>query len=159
MWPSIRCLFQASRQVCGHENPLVSSHRLFFITALTNTSSGVAQNGHHSTLPTGTAAKTKHQRCQEGYSCVISEGRRWKKHSCWSVQKCRYVLYMLILTFAAANLSLAFARLGHRSGILDVDIFGPSIPTLFKLHEEPRLSQSRSINPNVGLISRLTCAR
>ncbi|KAL8332115.1 hypothetical protein RB593_002450 [Gaeumannomyces tritici] len=44
----------------------------------------------------------------------------------------------------AANLALAFARLGHRSGILDTDIFGPSIPTLFNLSEEPRLSQ-RSI--------------
>lgn len=42
----------------------------------------------------------------------------------------------------AANLALSFARLGHRSGILDTDIFGPSIPTLFNLNEEPRLSQS-----------------
>lgn len=42
----------------------------------------------------------------------------------------------------AANLALAFARLGHRSGILDTDIFGPSIPTLFDLNEAPRLSQS-----------------
>lgn len=42
----------------------------------------------------------------------------------------------------AANLALAFARQGHRSGILDTDIFGPSIPTLFDLSEEPRLSQS-----------------
>lgn len=43
----------------------------------------------------------------------------------------------------AANLSLAFARLGLRSGILDVDIFGPSIPTLFDLSGEPNLSSSR----------------
>lgn len=42
----------------------------------------------------------------------------------------------------AANLALSFARLGHRSGILDTDIFGPSIPTLFDLNDEPRLSQS-----------------
>jgi ATP-binding protein involved in chromosome partitioning len=42
----------------------------------------------------------------------------------------------------AANLSLAFSRLGYRAGILDVDIFGPSIPTLFNLSGEPRLSQS-----------------
>ena len=32
-----------------------------------------------------------------------------------------------------ANLSLSFARLGLRTGILDTDIFGPSIPTLFNL--------------------------
>ncbi|GJD00956.1 nucleotide binding protein [Colletotrichum higginsianum] len=42
----------------------------------------------------------------------------------------------------AANLSLAFARLGYRAGILDTDIFGPSIPTLFNLSGEPRLSQT-----------------
>lgn len=44
-----------------------------------------------------------------------------------------------------ANLSLAFARQGHRTGILDTDIFGPSIPTLFNLSGEPRLSSSQSI--------------
>ncbi|OIW24472.1 P-loop containing nucleoside triphosphate hydrolase protein [Coniochaeta ligniaria NRRL 30616] len=47
----------------------------------------------------------------------------------------------------AANLSLAFARLGHRAGILDVDIFGPSIPTLFNLSEEPRLSSNNQLIP------------
>lgn len=38
------------------------------------------------------------------------------------------------------NLTLALARLGHRAGILDTDIFGPSIPTLLNLSGEPRLS-------------------
>ncbi|KAF3761543.1 P-loop containing nucleoside triphosphate hydrolase protein [Cryphonectria parasitica EP155] len=47
----------------------------------------------------------------------------------------------------AANLALAFARLGHRSGILDTDIFGPSVPTLFNLNEEPRLSQNNQLLP------------
>lgn len=42
----------------------------------------------------------------------------------------------------SANLALAFARSGLRSGILDTDIFGPSIPTLFNLSGEPRLSTS-----------------
>ncbi|TLS28837.1 hypothetical protein PpBr36_00307 [Pyricularia pennisetigena] len=45
------------------------------------------------------------------------------------------------------NLALAFARLGHRAGILDTDIFGPSIPTLFNLSEEPRLSQNNQLLP------------
>ncbi|KAL1867299.1 hypothetical protein Daus18300_006418 [Diaporthe australafricana] len=45
----------------------------------------------------------------------------------------------------AANLALSFARLGHRSGILDTDIFGPSIPTLFNLNEEPRLSANNQL--------------
>lgn len=57
----------------------------------------------------------------------------------------------------AANLALAFARLGHRSGILDTDIFGPSIPTLFNLNEEPRLSQSTSdqTTPLRGLMNEI----
>ncbi|KAH7235729.1 P-loop containing nucleoside triphosphate hydrolase protein [Fusarium tricinctum] len=47
----------------------------------------------------------------------------------------------------AANLSLAFARLGFRTGILDTDIFGPSIPTLFDLSGEPRLSNNNQLIP------------
>lgn len=47
----------------------------------------------------------------------------------------------------AANLSLAFARLGLRSGILDMDVFGPSIPTLFALSGEPRLSAQNQLLP------------
>ncbi|ROT42509.1 P-loop containing nucleoside triphosphate hydrolase protein [Sodiomyces alkalinus F11] len=47
----------------------------------------------------------------------------------------------------AANLSLAFARLGYRAGILDVDVFGPSIPTLFDLSGEPRLSENNQLIP------------
>ena len=39
------------------------------------------------------------------------------------------------------NLALAFSRAGHRTGILDTDIFGPSIPTLLNLGGEPRLTE------------------
>ncbi|KAH6681197.1 nucleotide binding protein [Plectosphaerella plurivora] len=51
----------------------------------------------------------------------------------------------------AANLSLAFSRLGYRAGILDVDIFGPSIPTLFNLSGEPRLSENNQLIPMTNL--------
>ncbi|KAK0709515.1 nucleotide binding protein-like protein [Lasiosphaeria miniovina] len=47
----------------------------------------------------------------------------------------------------AANLALAFARLGYRSGILDMDVFGPSIPTLFNLDEAPRLTAHNQLVP------------
>jgi ATP-binding protein involved in chromosome partitioning len=40
------------------------------------------------------------------------------------------------------NLALSFARRGIRTGILDTDIFGPSIPTLLNLSGEPRLDES-----------------
>lgn len=40
------------------------------------------------------------------------------------------------------NLALSFARRGIKTGILDTDIFGPSIPTLLNLSGEPRLDES-----------------
>ncbi|KAI4094493.1 MAG: hypothetical protein L6R37_007236 [Teloschistes peruensis] len=55
----------------------------------------------------------------------------------------------------AVNLALAFARQGHRTGILDTDIFGPSIPTLLNLSGEPRLSENNQLLPlsNYGVKS------
>ncbi|KAL8797903.1 MAG: hypothetical protein Q9182_007134 [Xanthomendoza sp. 2 TL-2023] len=56
----------------------------------------------------------------------------------------------------AVNLALAFARLGHRTGILDTDIFGPSIPTLLSLNgHEPRLGEGNRLLPitNYGVKS------
>ncbi|RDL37158.1 Cytosolic Fe-S cluster assembling factor NBP35 [Venustampulla echinocandica] len=55
----------------------------------------------------------------------------------------------------AVNLALAFARRGLRSGILDTDIFGPSIPTLLNLSGEPRLSSNNQLLPlsNYGVKS------
>jgi ATP-binding protein involved in chromosome partitioning len=50
-----------------------------------------------------------------------------------------------VLNNAQVNLALSFARAGHRTGILDTDVFGPSIPTLLNLSGEPRLSASQSI--------------
>ncbi|KAH8816162.1 nucleotide binding protein-like protein [Xylogone sp. PMI_703] len=53
------------------------------------------------------------------------------------------------------NLALAFAKRGLRSGILDTDIFGPSIPTLLNLSGEPRLSSNNQLVPlsNYGVKS------
>jgi len=36
----------------------------------------------------------------------------------------------------AANLAVALARMGHRVGLLDADIFGPSMPKMFQVEEE-----------------------
>lgn len=45
------------------------------------------------------------------------------------------------------NLGLVLARKGLRTGILDTDIFGPSIPTLLDLSGEPRLSDDNQLVP------------
>ncbi|OQE32173.1 hypothetical protein PENSTE_c001G05900 [Penicillium steckii] len=55
----------------------------------------------------------------------------------------------------AVNLALSFARRGIRTGILDTDIFGPSVPTLLNLSGEPRLDENNCLLPltNYGLKS------
>lgn len=47
------------------------------------------------------------------------------------------------------NLALSFARRGIKTGILDTDIFGPSIPTLLNLSGEPRLDESEPQSTNL----------
>jgi len=39
----------------------------------------------------------------------------------------------------AANLALALAHSGAKTGLLDADIYGPSVPTLFGIHEAPSM--------------------
>jgi ATP-binding protein involved in chromosome partitioning len=57
----------------------------------------------------------------------------------------------------AVNLALSFSRHNLRTGILDTDIFGPSIPTLLNLHDasEPSLTESNMLIPlqNYGVKS------
>ncbi|MBP5770540.1 MAG: Mrp/NBP35 family ATP-binding protein [Bacteroidaceae bacterium] len=43
----------------------------------------------------------------------------------------------------AANLAIGLARLGYRVGLLDCDIFGPSIPKMFQLEGEQIYSEER----------------
>ncbi len=48
----------------------------------------------------------------------------------------------------AANLAVALATLGHRVGLADVDIYGPSIPILFGVSELPHPdAETRLIDP------------
>ena len=43
----------------------------------------------------------------------------------------------------AANLAVKLGQLGLRVGLLDVDIYGPSVPTMFGIQEKPRLNGNR----------------
>jgi ATP-binding protein involved in chromosome partitioning len=48
----------------------------------------------------------------------------------------------------AANLAVALAQQGYDVGLVDTDIYGPSIPTMFGVKDEkPRVSQERKILP------------
>ena len=47
----------------------------------------------------------------------------------------------------AANLALALAAEGLRVGILDADIYGPSMPRLFGISGKPEISENRLIQP------------
>ncbi len=43
----------------------------------------------------------------------------------------------------AANLAVAMAQAGHRVGLLDADIYGPSVPTMFGVDEKLRVVGNR----------------
>jgi ATP-binding protein involved in chromosome partitioning len=43
----------------------------------------------------------------------------------------------------AANLAIAFARAGLKTGLLDADIYGPSLPTLFALMDKPSMREGK----------------
>jgi ATP-binding protein involved in chromosome partitioning len=46
-----------------------------------------------------------------------------------------------------ANLAVAFARLGQRTGILDADVYGHSIPHLLGIHQRPVLVDKMIVPP------------
>jgi ATP-binding protein involved in chromosome partitioning len=46
-----------------------------------------------------------------------------------------------------ANLAAAFSRLGHRTGVLDADVYGHSIPHLLGIHQKPVLVDRMIVPP------------
>ena len=48
----------------------------------------------------------------------------------------------------AANLAVALSQQGFRTGLVDTDIYGPSVPTMFGVEDEkPRVNEARKIIP------------
>ena len=47
----------------------------------------------------------------------------------------------------AANLAAAFSGLGHRMGVLDADVYGPSIPTIMGVTDPPKMGPDQRMSP------------
>jgi ATP-binding protein involved in chromosome partitioning len=47
----------------------------------------------------------------------------------------------------AVNLALALVAGGHKVGLLDADVYGPSVPTMLGLHEGPEATEDKKIHP------------
>lgn len=47
----------------------------------------------------------------------------------------------------SVNLAVSLAKTGAKVGLVDTDIYGPSIPTMFDLHDRPDISTRRKLLP------------
>ena len=50
-------------------------------------------------------------------------------------------------TTIAVNLAVALARMGHKVGLLDADIYGPNVPLMLGASAQPRLTHDNRIEP------------
>ena len=50
-------------------------------------------------------------------------------------------------TTVAVNLALALAQLGHNTGLLDADVYGPNVPIMLGTQQEPLATAERRIIP------------
>ena len=47
----------------------------------------------------------------------------------------------------AVNLALALKDSGHRVGLMDADVYGPSVPTMLKVGGQPQVTDDKKIKP------------
>ena len=50
-------------------------------------------------------------------------------------------------TTLAVNLALALAKLGHKTGLLDADVYGPNVPLMLGTSAEPKVVGGNRIEP------------
>jgi ATP-binding protein involved in chromosome partitioning len=50
-------------------------------------------------------------------------------------------------TTLAVNLALALAKLGHKTGLLDADVYGPNVPLMLGTNAQPRVLAENRIEP------------
>jgi ATP-binding protein involved in chromosome partitioning len=53
-------------------------------------------------------------------------------------------------TTVAVNLAISLAKLGHRVGLIDADIYGPNVPTMLGQTRQPNILEGNMIEPLVG---------
>lgn len=50
-------------------------------------------------------------------------------------------------TTVAVNVAIALAKLGHRVGLMDADIYGPNVPLMMGVSAQPRVLEGNRIEP------------
>ncbi|MTI87395.1 MAG: Mrp/NBP35 family ATP-binding protein [Balneolaceae bacterium] len=48
----------------------------------------------------------------------------------------------------AVNIAATLAKQGHKVGLLDTDVYGPSIPTMFNIHDRPNITTQKKLVPH-----------
>ena len=50
-------------------------------------------------------------------------------------------------TTVSVNLAIALAKLGHKVGLLDADVYGPNVPVMLGANEQPTMADAQTIVP------------
>jgi ATP-binding protein involved in chromosome partitioning len=51
-------------------------------------------------------------------------------------------------TTVAVNLAVALAKMGYKTGLLDADVYGPNVPMMMAINQQPRV-----LNENLGFLN------